>query len=121
MNESDPFLTDEWKNLPRKTREVRFEEDGTTWTESRDPVMRERIVDVYRRLCETGETGRQIVAVHQEICADLVALIRRKKRRSARVPRRTGKVRATAYVGPLHGASEPRRSAKVRRQLDARE
>ena len=94
MNESDPFLTDEWKNLPCKTREVRFEADGTPWTESRDPVMRERIIDVYRRLCETGETGRQIVAVHQEICADLVALIQRKKRRSARVPRRTGRVRA---------------------------
>ena len=46
MNESDPFLTDEWKNLPCKTREVRFEADGTLWTESRDPIMRERIIDV---------------------------------------------------------------------------
>ena len=93
MNESDPFLTDEWKNLPCKTREVRFEADGTPWTESRDPVMRAH----YRRVPQTvrnGRTGRQIVAVHQEICADLVALIQRKKRRSARVTRRTGRVRA---------------------------
>ena len=67
MNESDPFLTDEWKNLPCKTREVRFEADGTPWTESRNPVMRERIIDMYGRPCETGETGRQIVDVHQEI------------------------------------------------------
>jgi hypothetical protein len=37
--------------------------------------MRERIRDVYRRLCETGETGRQIVAVHQEICAELRAIV----------------------------------------------
>jgi hypothetical protein len=87
-------LTDEWKNLPSRTREVRLESDGTLWTDQRDPVMRERIVEVYRRLCETGETGRQIVAVHQEICADLVALIEKKKRRAARVPKQAGKVRA---------------------------
>jgi hypothetical protein len=89
MNESDPFLTDEWNNLPCKTREVRLEADGTPWTESRDPVM--RIIDVCPRLCETGETGRQIEAVHQEISADLDALIRRKKRRAARALTRVGK------------------------------
>jgi hypothetical protein len=80
MNERNPLLTDEWKNLPCKTREVRLEADGTPWTNQPDPVMRAQIIDVYRKLCETGETGRQIVAVHQEISADLVALIERRAR-----------------------------------------
>ena len=78
MIQPDPFLTDEWKNLPSKTRKVRLEPDGTPWTGQCDPVMRERIVDVYNRLCAMDETGRQIVAVHQEISADLEALIQKK-------------------------------------------
>ena len=65
MRRPDPFLTDERKNIPRINREVRLEADGTQWTNQRDPVMRERIIDVYRKLCETGETGRQIVAVQR--------------------------------------------------------
>ena len=73
-------MTDEWKNLPRTTREVRLDVDGTPWTNQRDPVMRERIIDVHRTLCAMDETGRQIVAVHQEISADLAALIERRAR-----------------------------------------
>lgn len=96
MNESDPFLTDEWKNLPRSTRQVRFDADGTPWTSQRAPVLRERVIDVYRKLCAKDETGRQIVAVHQEISADLEALVRRKKRRAARTPTRVGKAGRTA-------------------------
>ena len=95
MNESYLFLTDEWKNLPCKTREYVSRRDGTPWTESRDPVMRERIIE---RVPQTGAKREKRVGrswpVHQEICADLVALIQRKKRRSARVLRRTGRVRA---------------------------
>jgi hypothetical protein len=90
MNESNPFLTDEWENLPCKTREVRFSADGTPWTDARDPVTREQIVEVYRRLCETGETGRQIVAVHQEICAEILGLIRKTKWRAARARKPAG-------------------------------
>lgn len=56
------------------SREVRLDADGTPWTSQPDPVLRERIREVYRKLCESGETGRQIVAVHQEITASLNAM-----------------------------------------------
>lgn len=53
------------------SREVRLDADGTPWTSQRDPALRQRIREVYRKLCESGETGRQIAAVHQEIIAAL--------------------------------------------------
>lgn len=71
----DPLLPDGWKRIPLISREVRLDADGTPWTNTRDPVLRERIREVYRKLCDSGETGRQIVAVHQEIIASLEALI----------------------------------------------
>ena len=52
------------------------------WTSQPDPVLRERIREVYRKLCESGETGRQIVAVHQEIIAMLDALIEQRRKRT---------------------------------------
>ena len=58
-----------------KTRQVRLGEDGEPWTSQRDPVLRARIREVYRKLCESGESGRQLVAVHQEIIAELDALV----------------------------------------------
>ena len=82
MRHPDPFLSDDWKNIPLIDREVRLDADGTLWIGQCDPAVRERIREVYRRLCETGETGRQIVAVHQEISADIEALIQRKKQRA---------------------------------------
>ena len=66
MKQPNPFLTDEWKNLPRIAREVRFDTGGTLWTDQRDPVMREQI-----------------------------ALIQKQQQRSARIPRRAGRVRAS--------------------------
>ena len=75
MKHRDPFLSDDWKTIPLISREVRLDEDGTPWTNQRDPLMRERIREVYRKLCETDESGRQLVAVHQEIIALLDALI----------------------------------------------
>jgi len=71
MKYRDPFLSDDWKAIPLISREVRLDADGTPWTSQCDPVLRERIREVYRKLCETGETGRQIVAVHQEILGNL--------------------------------------------------
>lgn len=58
-----------------KTRTVRLGEDGEPWTSQRDPVLRDRIREGYQKLCETGESGRQIVVVHQEIIAHVEALI----------------------------------------------
>lgn len=58
-----------------KTRKVRLGEDGEPWTSQRDPILRDRIREVYRKLCESGESGRQLVAVHQEVIALLDALI----------------------------------------------
>lgn len=83
MKRRDPFLGDGWKTIPLMTREVRLDADGRPWTGQRDPVRRERVRDVYSKLCEWGETGRQIVAVHQEITADLQALTRARKRNSS--------------------------------------
>ena len=74
------LLPDGWKTIALISRQVRLDADGTPWTSQPDPVLRERIREVYRKLCESGETGRQIVAVHQEIIAMLNALIERKKR-----------------------------------------
>ena len=82
MKHRDPFLSDDWKTIPLISREVRLDADGTPWTNQRDPVMRERIREVYRKLCEEGESGRQLVAVHQEFIADLHVLIKKKKRRA---------------------------------------
>jgi len=81
MKRPDPFLSDDWKDIPLITREVRLDADGTPWIGQCDPVMREGIREVYRKLCEEGESGRQLVAVHQEVIADLEALIQKKKRR----------------------------------------
>jgi hypothetical protein len=82
MTRRDPFLGDGWKTIPLITREVRFDADGRPWTGQRDPVRRERIREVYRKLFEWGETGRQIVAVHQEIIAELQASARARNRTS---------------------------------------
>ena len=71
MTRRDHLLPDDWKSIPLISREVRLDADGTPWTSQCDPVLRERIREVYRKLCETGETGRQIVAVHQEILGNL--------------------------------------------------
>ena len=57
------------------SREVRFEPNGTPWTSQREPDLRQRVLDAYRRLCESGEQGRQLVALHQEIVASLDAMI----------------------------------------------
>ena len=57
------------------SREVRLGADGAPWTSQRDPVLRARIREVYCKLCESGESGRQLVAVHQEIIAELDALV----------------------------------------------
>lgn len=81
MKRGDPFLSDDWKSIPLISREVRLDADGTPWTNQRDPVMRERIREVYRKLCEEGESGRQLVAVHQEFIEELTALIQKKRRR----------------------------------------
>lgn len=81
MTRRDHLLPDGWKTIPLISREVRLDADGTPWTNQRDPVLRERIREVYRKLCEEGETGRQLVAVHQECSAELIALIEKKKRR----------------------------------------
>ena len=89
MKHRDPFLSDDWKTIPLISREVRLDADGKPWTSQRDPVLRERIREVYRKLCESGETGRQIVAVHQEFTAELIALIEKKKRRVDSVPKRS--------------------------------
>ena len=91
MKYRDPFLSDDWKAIPLISREVRLDADGTPWTSQRDPVMRERIREVYRKLCEEGESGRQLVAVHQEVIAELTAIIQKKKRRAAGAPKRVGR------------------------------
>jgi len=57
------------------SRDVRFEPNGTPWTSQREPDLRQRVLDAYRRLCESGEEGRQLVALHQEIVASLDAMI----------------------------------------------
>jgi hypothetical protein len=57
------------------SREVKFELNGTPWTSQREPVLRQRVLDAYRRLCDSGEEGRQLVAVHQEVVASLDAII----------------------------------------------
>ena len=88
MKRPDPFLSDDWKNIPLITREVRLDADGTAWIGPCDPVMREGIREVYRKLCEEGESGRQLVAVHQEVIAELIALIRKKKRRAVGAKKR---------------------------------
>jgi hypothetical protein len=62
------------------SREVRLGPDGTPWTSQREPVLRQRILDAYQRLCESGEQGRQLVALHQEIVASLDARIRQRQR-----------------------------------------
>jgi hypothetical protein len=77
---SDLFEGDNWKTIPLITRDVRLDADGMPWTGHSDPVRRERIREVYLRLFDWGETGRQIVAVHQEIIADLQALARGKEK-----------------------------------------
>lgn len=82
MKRRDDLLPDGWKTIPLISREVRRDADGTPFTSQRDPILRERIREVYRKLCETGETGRQIVAVHQEITAELIALIEEQNERS---------------------------------------
>lgn len=91
MTHRDHLLPDNWRAIPLISREVRLEADGTPWIGQADPVMRERIREVYRKLCESGETGRQIVAVSQEITAALHALIEKKKRRVAGATRRSKK------------------------------
>jgi len=87
MRHRDPFLSDAWKTIPLISREVRLDADGTPWTNQRDPALRERIREVYRKLCESGETGRQIVAVHQEVIAGLAAMIETRKRANRRQSR----------------------------------
>ena len=79
---TDLFEGDNWKTIPLITREVRLDADGMPWTGHSDPVRRERLREVYVRLFDWGETGRQIVAVHQEIIAELQALDRGRKRTS---------------------------------------
>ena len=80
MTHRDDVLSDDWKSIPLISREVRLHADGTPWTNQRDPVMRERIREVYRKLCEEVESGRQFVAVHQEYIAEITALIQKKRR-----------------------------------------
>jgi len=80
MKHRDDLLPDDWRSIPLISREVRLDADGTPWTSQHDPVLRERIREVYRKLCEEGESGRQLVAVHQEFMADLVAMIERRTR-----------------------------------------
>jgi len=69
--------------MPTKliSREVRLDTDGAPWTSQRDPVLRNRIREVYRKLCESDESGRQLVAVHQEIIAHLDRLVEETKNR----------------------------------------
>ena len=57
------------------SREVHLDANGAPWTSQRDPILRDRIREVYCKLCESGESGRQLVAVHQEIIALLDALV----------------------------------------------
>ena len=78
------LLPDGWKTIALISRQVRLDADGTPWTSQPDPVLRELIRGVYRKLCESGETGRQIVAVHQEIIAMLDALIEQRRKRTIR-------------------------------------
>jgi hypothetical protein len=85
------LLPDDWRATPLISREVRFEADGTPWIGQADPVMPERIREVYCKLCESWETGRQIVAVSQEVTTALHALIEKKKRRVAGATRRSKK------------------------------
>ena len=61
------------------SRDVRLGPNGTPWTSQREPVLRQRILDAYQLLCESGEEGRQLVALHQEIVASLDAMIRQRK------------------------------------------
>jgi len=77
---------------PLITREVRRDADGMPWTSQRDPVLRDRILDVYCKLCESGESGRQLVAVHQEVIALLDRLVKdgRRRKRNDESRRRTG-------------------------------
>ena len=90
MNRND-FLPDDLGTIVLIDREVRLDADGVPWIGRCEPVLREQIREVYRKLCESGETGRQIVAVHQEIAADLQAIIdkqnRRRQRRRAAHPK----------------------------------
>lgn len=65
------------------TREVRLDTDGEPWTGGTDPVLKERIRELYRKLCDCGESGRQLVAVYQELIATLDALIEDQKVRRA--------------------------------------
>jgi hypothetical protein len=88
MTHRDHLLPDGWKTIALISLEVRLDADGTPWTNQRDPVLRERIREVYRKLCESRETGRQIVAVHQEVIAGLVAMIEARTRANRRQSRR---------------------------------
>jgi hypothetical protein len=63
-------------------RAVRFDGDGLPWSNQSDPVLRGRVRQVYCELCESGETGQQIVAVRQEIVARLDAIIESRKSRN---------------------------------------
>ena len=83
----DDLLPDDWRSIPLISREVRLDADGSAWTSQRDPVLRERIREVYRRLCEEGESGRQLVAVHQEFTSELIALITRRNERTGNAPK----------------------------------
>jgi hypothetical protein len=61
-------------------RTVQLDDDGELWTGHMDTRRRETLRDVYTKLCETGEDGRQLVAVHQELLRRLDALILSRRR-----------------------------------------
>ena len=58
------------------SREVRLDADGMPWTSQPDPILRERIRNAYRQLYGSGEQGRQLVAVHQELVEAISRLTR---------------------------------------------
>lgn len=64
-------------------RTVQLDDDGELWTGHMDTGRRETLRDVYTKLCESGEDGRQLVAVHQELLRRLDALILRRRPRQA--------------------------------------
>lgn len=56
-------------------RVVRHDANGELWTGQSDPARHVTLVAVYRTLCESGDQGQQLVAVHQEVIAQLQMLI----------------------------------------------
>ena len=70
---SDAELIAMAKELP--SRKVRFDENGEPWTNQPDPALRQRIRELYKKLCASGEEGSLLVATHQEFIVRLDALI----------------------------------------------